>query len=110
MSGPRVVRGVRVPMEARLPVVVTDEWLAAVVEAGWCCRCQHYGDRARCTHVGWCTKGATDGLTVDEAGRVLCLPCAQVRARRAAADQRDHDRHLMAAAQTSILDLTAEES
>ena len=105
MAGPTFIRGVRVPAESRLPVVVTDEWLAAVTEAGWSCTCQRLGDRGTCTHVGWCTGGAADQLVLDETGRVLCTRCAGVRARKAAARKRARAEQLMAAAQGSLLDL-----
>ena len=104
------IRGVHIPAGARLPLVVTDEWLAAVTAARWQCLCQRYGDQAKCTHVGLCDKGAADRLTLDAIGRVLCTPCAKSRAKKTADNERASKQQLMAQSQTDLFDLLTEDS
>jgi hypothetical protein len=104
------IRGVHIPAGARLPLVVTDEWLAAVTAARWQCLCQRYGDQAKCTHVGPCDKGAADRLTLDQTDRVVCTPCAQARAKKAADHERARNKQLMALSQTDLFDLLTEGS
>ena len=101
----------RIPEDAKLPIVVTPEWLAAVNAASWWCQCQRLYDATgpRCTHVHQCEHpgfgpGAY-GLVLDADGTVLCVPCATKRANTRARQARLNSDALAASTTPSLFDL-----
>lgn len=104
----------RIPDGALLPIVVTDQWLAAVTAASWWCQCQRLYQPLdpKCTHTMPCDHtGSGPGayrLIVDVSGLVLCQPCATKRANTRKNQAKKDAVAAMAMAQPSLYDLLDE--
>jgi hypothetical protein len=107
------VPALEIPADARLPIGITPQWLAAAAAAEWQCACATPGARHVCSrsHVtdadGRCVRRATGPLAVrlilatdsDGALRLMCEPCAANHARviaRATAAAQTESHHAQA--------------